>query len=244
MLKTVKLTIEYNGTNYCGWQKQPNGTSIQGKLEEAIEAVTAEKVDLNASGRTDAGVHAYGQVASFETESKIEAERIPMAINNFLPKDISVTEAEYVDDDFHARFSAKKKRYMYRFYNKRARSALRHGFCYHVKYNLDLEKMKEEARKLIGVHDFTSFVSSGSGAKSNVREIYDISLYEIDGEIRMEIEGNGFLYNMVRIIAGTLVDIGRGRITEPMEMIIADKKRKSAGHTAPAHGLYLYKVYY
>lgn len=244
MQKNVKLTIEYKGSNYLGWQIQPDGKTVQGELQSAIKSITGEDVNLIGSGRTDAGVHAYGQVANFITDSKIEAIRLPAAINSQLPKDISVKKVEYVDDDFHSRFSAKGKKYRYRIYNSKNRSALDYEYSYHIGYRLDLDLMKDQAEKLIGSHDFTSFVSSGSTSKSNVRTIYSLDLKKEGDYIIIDIEGDGFLYNMVRIITGTLIDIARGRITRSMDEIIERRDRSLAGHTAPAHGLYLYEVYY
>lgn len=244
MIHNIKLILEYNGKNYSGWQKQPGKRTIQSEVEEAIKELTTEDVDLYASGRTDAGVHALGQVASFNTESKIEPDRLVLALNSKLPKDISILKASYEDMDFHARFSAKAKKYRYIIYKRPERSVFLSDTSYHVRYKLDFEKMKKEAVSLVGEHDFTSFVSSGSSAKSNVREIYFITVEEDGDTIVIEVCGNGFLYNMVRIIVGTLVDIGRGKIEMTMEDIINSKNRDMAGHTAPPQGLFLKEVIY
>ena len=224
-MRNLKITLQYNGKEYCGWQKQPNALGIQGTVEKAIYEITKEEVKVTASGRTDAGVHALGQVANFKTESKIPADRLPDALNAKLPKDISVISCEEVDIDFHARYNACGKTYRYLIYNKPYRSRL-------------------EAKSLIGTHDFGGFMSSGSSVKDTVRTIYDVDIQENDGMISIEVSGNGFLYNMVRIIVGTLVDIGRGRIKHNMEEIINSKSRSMCGHTAPAHGLFLKKVNY
>ena len=229
-MRNLKITLQYNGKNYCGWQKQPNALGIQGTVEKAIYEITKEEVKVTASGRTDAGVHALGQVANFKTESKIPAERLPDALNAKLPKDISIISCEEVDIDFHARYNACGKTYRY--------------LSYHVRYDLDLDKIRLEAKSLIGTHDFGGFMSSGSSVKDTVRTIYDVDIQENDGMISIEVSGNGFLYNMVRIIVGTLVDIGRGRIKHNMEEIINSKSRSMCGHTAPAHGLFLKKVNY
>ena len=215
-MRNLKITLQYNGKDYCGWQKQPNALGIQGTVEKAIYEITKEEVKVTASGRTDAGVHALGQVANFKTECNIPADRVPDALNAKLPKDISVISCEEVDIDFHARYNACGK----------------------------TDKIRSEAKYLIGTHDFGGFMSSGSSVKDTVRTIYDVDIKENDGMISIEVSGNGFLYNMVRIIVGTLVDIGRGRIKHNMEEIINSKSRSMCGHTAPAHGLFLKKVNY
>ena len=243
-MRNIKITIQYNGKNYCGWQKQNNSPGIQGTIEKAIFDITREEVKITGSGRTDAGVHALGQVANFKINSQIPVDRIPNALNAKLPKDISIVKAEEVDEDFHSRYSAKKKTYRYQIYNSQYRSPIYADISYPVKYDLDIDKMKKEAKSLIGTYDFKGFMSSGSSVIDTVRTIYNIEVSKSEDLIIIEIEGNGFLYNMVRIIAGTLVDIGRGRITEKMSTIIESKSRSMAGHTAPAHGLYLKKVDY
>ena len=243
-MRNIKITIQYNGKNYCGWQKQNNSPGIQGTIEKAIFDITREEVKITGSGRTDAGVHALGQVANFKINSQIPVDRIPNALNAKLPKDISIVKAEEVDEDFHSRYSAKKKTYRYQVYNSLYRSPIYADISYPVKYDLDIDKMKKEAKSLIGTYDFKGFMSSGSSVIDTVRTIYNIEVSKSEDLIIIEIEGNGFLYNMVRIIAGTLVDIGRGRITENMSTIIESKSRSMAGHTAPAHGLFLKKVDY
>ena len=243
-MRNIKITIQYNGKNYCGWQKQNNSPGIQGTIEKAIFDITREEVKITGSGRTDAGVHALGQVANFKINSQIPVDRIPNALNAKLPKDISIVKAEEVDEDFHSRYSAKKKTYRYQVYNSLYRSPIYADISYPVKYDLDIDKMKKEAKSLIGTYDFKGFMSSGSSVIDTVRTIYNIEVSKSEDLIIIEIEGNGFLYNMVRIIAGTLVDIGRGRIAEKMSTIIESKSRSMAGHTAPAHGLFLKKVDY
>lgn len=243
-MRNLKLTIQYDGTKYCGWQKQPNASGIQGTIEYAIYEITKEKVNITGSGRTDAGVHALGQVANFKTKSRIPANRLPDALNAKLPKDISIIDCQEVSEDFHSRYSATGKIYRYLIYNKPYRSPLYKDISYHVRYDLDIQKMRSEAKSLVGTHEFKGFMSSGSSVKDTVRTIHNITIEESGDLIALEVEGNGFLYNMVRIIVGTLVDIGRGRIDKSMEEIIASKDRGEAGHTAPAHGLFLKKVHY
>ncbi len=243
-MRNLKLTIQYDGTKYCGWQKQPNSSGIQGTIEYAIYEITKEKVNIIGSGRTDAGVHALGQVANFKTNSSIPIARISDALNAKLPKDVSIIDCQEVSDDFHSRYSATGKIYRYLIYNKPYRSPLYKDISYHVRYELDIEKMRLEAKSLLGTHEFKGFMSSGSSVKDTVRTIHNISIEYSGDLIVLEVEGNGLLYNMVRIIVGTLVDIGRGRIDKPLEEIIASQDRGEAGHTAPAHGLFLKKVHY
>lgn len=243
-MRNLKITIQYNGANYCGWQKQPDSLGIQGTIEKAIYEITKEEVKITGSGRTDAGVHAFGQVASFKLMSSIPSTKMPNALNAKLPKDISIIACEEVADDFHARYSAIGKRYRYVIYNSQYRSPIYKDISYQVKYDLDFGKMCKEAKSLVGTHDFKGFMSSGSSVSDTVRTIYDIDLTKEDDLIIMEVEGNGFLYNMVRIIAGTLVDIGRNKINESLEDVINSKSRSRSGHTAPAHGLFLKKVDY
>ena len=243
-MRNLKLTIQYDGMKYCGWQKQPNSPGIQGTIEYAIYEITKEKVNITGSGRTDAGVHALGQVANFKTNSSIPVDRIPNALNAKLPKDISIVDCQEVSQEFHSRYSATGKIYRYLIYNKPYRSPLYKDTSYHVRYNLDVNKMRSEAKSLLGTHDFRGFMCSGSSVKDTVRTIRNITIEQNEDLIVLEVEGNGFLYNMVRIIVGTLVDIGRGRIDKSMEEIIASQDRGEAGHTAPAHGLFLKKVHY
>ncbi|GAA0225595.1 tRNA pseudouridine(38-40) synthase TruA [Metaclostridioides mangenotii] len=243
-MRNIKITVQYNGKNYCGWQSQPDSVGIQGAIENAYYEITKENIKVIGSGRTDSGVHALGQVANFTTDSSISADKIPNALNAKLPKDISVVEAEDVDEDFHSRYSAKRKCYRYMIHNNRYRNPIVSGISYQVKYDLDFDKMVRESKSLIGTHDYKGFMSSGSQVKSTVRTIYDLRLEKNEDMIVLEIEGNGFLYNMVRIIVGTLVDIGRGRISEPLSEVIESKDRDMSGHTAPACGLFLKKVFY
>lgn len=243
-MRNIKIEIQYNGFNYCGWQQQPDSLGIQGTIEKAIYEITRENVKIIGSGRTDAGVHALGQVANFNLMSSIPVDKIPNALNSKLPKDISVVKCEEVSSKFHSRYSAQGKRYRYLIHNSIYRTPIYKDISYHVKYELDFEKMCKESKKLIGTYDFKGFMSSGSSVKDTIRTIYDVSLTKEEDLIVFEVEGNGFLYNMVRILVGTLVDIGRGRIKEDMFEIINAKSRSKCGHTAPAHGLFLKKVDY
>lgn len=243
-MTNVKLTIEYNGKNYKGWQKQPTEITVQDVIEKAIYKITREKVNLNGSGRTDGGVHASGQVANFYTNSNMCGSRFKYALNTVLPKDIAIVESEEVKKCFHARYDAKGKRYKYIIYNDKTRSPLCDDFSYHVSYDLDINNMTENAKKLIGTYDFTSFASNKTNKENKVRTIYDIKLEQKDKKIEIIYTGNGFLYNMVRVITGTLIDIERGKIKVDILDVLKAKDRTKAGITAPSCGLYLEEVYY
>lgn len=244
-MRNIKLTIEYDGRDFNGWQKQPDKLNIQGTIENAIKAITGEDVELNASGRTDAGVHAYAQVANFKTNSNLPTEKFPVAINSKLKKSIIIKSAEEVDERFHSRLTCKRKTYRYVINNSYTGTAIYRNLEYHMPSKLDIEKMREAAKYFEGEHDFKAFKASGTSSKSSVRTIYEAKVYQIDEKIYIELTGNGFLYNMVRIIAGTLVEVGIGKILpEQISTIIKEGKRENAGKTLPAHGLYLLNVEY
>ena len=242
-MRNIKLVIEYDGKGFNGWQKQPDKLNIQGEIEKAIEEITGEKVDLTASGRTDAGVHSLGQTANFKTDSKIPTEKFAKAINSRLKKSIVIKSAEEVDEKFHSRYSVKSKTYRYIINNSENGTAIYRGLEYHVPMKLDYEKMNEAIKYFIGEHDFKAFKASGTSSKSSVRTIYKAKVYDENERIYIELTGNGFLYNMVRIIAGTLVDVGLGKIKpEKIPEIIKDGDRKKSGKTLPPRGLFLMKV--
>lgn len=244
-MRNIKLTIEYDGKKFGGWQKQPNKLNIQGEIEKAIEEITGERIDLNASGRTDAGVHSLGQVANFKTNSKIETEKIPIAINSKLKQSIRIIKAEEVEENFHARYSCKGKKYRYIINNSKYGSALYRDLEYHMPIKLNVEAMQKGIKYFKGEHDFKGFKASGTSSKSSVRTIYNAKVIQEGERIIIELEGNGFLYNMVRIISGTMVDVGLGKIKpEEIPEIIESKERSRAGKTLPPQGLYLVEVYY
>jgi tRNA pseudouridine38-40 synthase len=244
-MRNIKLTIEYDGTNYHGWQSQENAITVQNTVESAIRKLTGENCSLTGSSRTDTGVHALGQVANVFTESSIPPDRFSFALNSILPDDISIRESSEESFDFHSRFMSKGKKYRYLIYNSRQPSALLRHRAMHVTLRLNEEKMLEAAEYLIGKHDFTSFRASGSTVKTTERTISNVSLKRDNDIIQFEISGDGFLYNMVRIIAGTLVEVGSGkRDAAEIPSIIEAKNRRKAGITAPAQGLYLLEVYY
>lgn len=246
-MRNIKLTIEYDGKNFAGWQTQPDKESIQGEIERAISEVTGEKVELIGSGRTDAGVHALGQVANFHTESNIDIEKFPYAINSKLKKSIVIKKAEEVHDRFHSRYNCVQKTYMYIINNSEFPSALDRYKEFHMPFKLDVDKMKEALRYFEGAHDFKGFMASGGNKKkTTVRTLTkcELSSFE-DGRIRIELTGDGFLYNMVRIICGTIVDVGLGKIdARDIPEIIESGDRTRAGKTLPPHGLYLKEVRY
>lgn len=244
-MRNIKLIIEYDGTNYNGWQTQKNKTSIQETIENALRMVMNEEIELFGASRTDSGVHALGQTANFMTNSNIIIEKIPSALNSILPTDIAVKSAVEVNDDFHARFSSKGKKYKYVVLNDKTPSPMLRNYTYFYRYNLDFEAMKEACAYFKGEHDFASFKSTGGSAKTSMRTIYDVELIKNENIIEFYISGDGFLYNMVRIIVGTLIDVGIGKIKpKQVEEIILLRDRKRAGKTAPAHGLCLVEVYY
>ena len=245
-MRNIKLIIEYDGKGFNGWQKQPNKLNIQGEIERAIGEITGEEIELIASGRTDAGVNSLGQTANFKTNSSLPIEKFPIAINAKLKKSIVIQSAEEVDERFHSRYSVKSKTYRYTINNSKYGSAIYRDMECHIPMKLDEKKMNEAAKYFEGEHDFKAFKASGTSSKSSVRTIYNAEVKEMpNNRIYIELTGNGFLYNMVRIIAGTLVDVGLGKIQpEEIENIILQGKRELAGKTLQPNGLYLLKVEY
>lgn len=244
-MKNIRLTIEYDGKDFNGWQKQPNKLNIQGEIERAIEEITGEKVDLIASGRTDAGVHALAQMANFKTNSNLPVEKYPIALNTKLKKSIRIQKAEEVEEDFHSRYHCKQKTYRYVINNSEQGSSIYRNLEYFIPNKLNVEKMQEAVKYFEGEHDFKAFKASGTSSKSSVRTIYKGKVEKQGDRIIIELTGNGFLYNMVRIIAGTLVDVGLEKIKpEEIPEIIEKGERAKAGKTLPPQGLYLVKVEY
>ncbi len=245
-MRNIKLTIEYDGTNYHGWQVQKNAVTVQEKVEKAVSQLLGAQTGVVGCSRTDVGVHAYGQVAHFYTESGIPGEKFSYALNNFLPGDIVIQKSEEVPEDFHARYSSKGKKYRYLIHNSAHQSALMRNRACHVRPELDFEQMRKAAAHFVGELDFAAFQATGGQVRSTVREIYSMSaVKKEDNLIELEVTGNGFLYNMVRIIAGTLVYVGMGKLKESdIPGIISGLDRTKAGKTAPAQGLYLMEIYY
>lgn len=239
----IKILIEYEGTNFSGWQKQPGLSTIQGEIENALQIISGKQIQVFASGRTDAGVHALAQVANFAFDTKIPAQRIKNALNHYLPDEIRVLVSEEVEEGFHARFTAKRKTYLYRIQTGGVKRPFERNISYYVRGDLDLDKMRTAAEFFVGEHDFSAFKSEGSSAQNFVRNIYSLTITKNHDVIEIEITGNGFLYNMVRIIAGTLIEIGKGK-SYNISKILASKDREEAGPTAPARGLFLKRVEY
>lgn len=241
----ILLTVAYDGTGYFGWQRQKGQMTVQQKLEEAISAILGTNTVVAGASRTDTGVHALGQRVAFCTDTKIPTDKLPLAINTKLPPDIKVTNAEIVPDTFHPRFQAKSKKYRYMINNSKFMNPLLRNYAEFESSPLDIDKMKEAAKMIVGERDFAAFCASGSKVKSTVRFVYSIDI-NCDCElITLMVTGNGFLYNMVRIIAGTLIYVGCGKI-EPqhIEKIISSKDRTFAGKTARPGGLTLMSVEY
>jgi len=248
MKRNIKLTLEYDGTAYHGWQSQDNAVTVQDTVTAAVCRLTGEDCSLTGSSRTDAGVHALGFVCNFFTESKIPADKFSYALNTLLPDDIVVVKSEEVPPDFHSRYSAKAKQYRYLIYNSVFPSAILRHRAYHVYYKLDVDAMNEAAAYFAGTHDFLAFCAADTSVKTTVRTIKEAVVRRLpqdDRLIELSITGDGFLYNMVRIIAGTLVEVGFGKLSpQDIPDIIAGLDRRRAGRTAPAHGLYLAEVFY
>ena len=244
-MHNYKIVIEYDGTNFVGWQQQENGQSIQSTLQEALLKLTGENIIIFGAGRTDAGVHAYGQVASFNLNKKIEIDVIRDGLNQHLrPQPIAVQKAELVEDDFHARFSANKRWYEYKIINRRPPLTIDINRAWCVYKNLDIEKMKSESASFLGKHDLNAFRSAHCQSKNSIKTIDSISIRNKDEKIIFEISAKSFLHSQVRIMIGTLVDIAKGNINNTVLDIIKSKQRDIAGQTAPANGLYLKKVEY
>ncbi|MGL4741506.1 MAG: tRNA pseudouridine(38-40) synthase TruA [Sarcina sp.] len=245
-MRNIKLKLEYDGTNFCGWQRQKVGRTVEQTLSEAIEKLTGEKnIELFGSSRTDSGVHARGYVSNFHTNCKIPAERFKDALNTKLPEDLVALASEEVEDVFHARYMSIGKTYCYTILNRREPSALHRNNVFHYPGKLDIQSMKLACEPFIGKHDFEAFKSLGSSAKTSVRTITDLHIEQEEDFIKIYVSADGFLYNMVRIIAGTLLKVGSGKIkADKISEIILSKDRKRAGECAPAKGLCLEKVFY
>lgn len=244
-MKRIKLTIAYDGTNYCGWQIQPNGITIEEILNKALSKMTGEEILIIGASRTDSGVHAMGNVAVFDTKTTIPAEKIAVALNQRLPDDIVITKSEEVPLDFHPRYCDCSKTYEYHIINTRIPIPTKRLTNYFVSYVLDIDKMRKAASYLVGEHDFVSFCNVRTDVENTVRTVTALDILTNGNEITIRITGNGFLYNMVRIIVGTLIRVGRGFYEpEKVKEILEAKDRKAAGVTAPAHGLMLVEIKY
>ena len=245
-MKNIKIVIEYDGTDYHGWQCQANLPTVQKTIEDALRQITGENVKITGSGRTDAGVHAMGQVASFLTETQLDSENLRKALNSTLPRDISIIKAVEVPDGFHAQFSSRSKIYEYRILNRPHPPALQRNRVWHIPEKLDLGKMKKAASYLEGKHDFSVFATANITVKTTVRTVKRVHIKKTrEGIILVEIEADGFLKRMVRMITGTLVETGRGKLSpEGFGQILAKEQKTKNVFTAPPQGLFLKKVIY
>ena len=246
-VERIKCILSYDGTSFSGFQVQPNGRTVQQEIEQALQRMhKGEFTRITASGRTDAGVHAKGQVIHFDTSLNIPPMNWKKALNTLLPADILIMQVERVTDQFHARFDVVEKEYHYFILNQEDQDLFTRNYTYHYPYPLNMEWMNEACNYLQGEHDFTSFCAANTGVKGDkIRTIYHASCTQEDNTIRFVIKGNGFLYNMVRIIIGTLVEIGQGeRPPSAIEEIVSKRNRSAAGKTAPAQGLFLWNVVY
>lgn len=244
-MKRVKLTVAYDGTNYCGWQVQPNGISVQEVLNRELSQLLKEEIHTIGASRTDAGVHALGNVAVFDTENRMPADRISLALNTRLPQDIRIQESREVPAEFHPRFCETRKTYEYRILNRKFPDPTRRLYSYFYYYPLDVDLMRKAAQYLIGEHDFKSFCTAKPETENTVRHIEALDIDRANDLITIRIRGNGFLYNMVRIIAGTLIRVGGGFFEpEHVREILEARDRSMAGETARPEGLTLVKIEY
>ena len=244
-MKNIKIEIEYNGKRFHGWQRLPRLKTVQGEIEKTLSEITGENIKIIGSGRTDAGVHALGQVANFRTNCNIPLNILLEILNIKLDKNIKIKNIKEVDNCFHSRYSLKEKTYRYIINNSGNVSPLFNEYEYFVRQKLNIHLMRKAAEYLIGTHDFKAFKTPQNIYKNTVRTIFNINIYNFNDRIYIEITGNGFLYNMVRIIAGTLVDVGLGKIkVNQIPNILASKNREFAGEILPPNGLYLLKVIY
>ncbi len=244
-MKRIKLIVAYDGTKYCGWQIQPNNVTVEGVINEKLSELLGEEITVIGASRTDSGVHALGNVAIFDTDTKIPGEKIALALNQRLPEDIRIQLSEEVSEDFHPRYADSEKTYEYKILNRRIPDPTKRYYTHFLYIPLNVEKMKEVANHIVGEHDFASFCSAGSQVQTTVRTVYELNVEKADDVITIRIRGNGFLYNMVRIIAGTLIQVGSGVYPpEYVKEIIKTHDRNAAGPTAPAKGLTLVKIEY
>lgn len=244
-MKNIAMRLTYDGKNYHGWQYQKNGITVQQAVEEALSKITGEEIKVTGCSRTDAGVHALDYVMNFKTETNIPTEKIPYALNYHLNGDITALSAWEEDENFNARFSSKGKRYIYKIWNGKMRNPFYRGYSWYLPYELDRENMKKAAEYFIGKHDFSAFMAAGGSQKTTVRTIKECSVAENSELITVTVAADAFLYNMVRIITGTLAEVGMGKI-EPDDIpkIIESGDRRESGLTAPPEGLFLQEVFY
>lgn len=244
-MRNLLLKLSYDGSNYHGWQIQKNAITVQELVQKAIEKVFCEKLDVKGCSRTDSGVHANMYCLSFKTDKNIPNENIVRALNTYLPNDIAVNSCEDVDMDFHARYNVKTKEYVYKLYNGKVRNVFLQKYAYNYRYEIDEKYLNEEAQAYVGEYDYSGFCSAHSGVEDTIRCVKSFSVWREDDMVYFKVEADGFLYNMVRIMVGTLLFVSEGKIKKgELKDVILSKDRKRAGKTAPAQGLYLNKVNY
>lgn len=244
-MRNLLLTISYDGSAYHGWQVQKNAVTVQQVFQKAVEKLFCEKIDIKGCSRTDSGVHAKMYCVSFKTDKNIPCKNVISGLNTYLPKDIAVTDCTEVDLDFHARYSVKSKRYVYRIYNSQIRDPFLKDYAFHYRYPIDADYLDKESQAFVGTHDFSGFCSSRSGVENTVRTVYSFSVKRQGSEVLFSVEADGFLYNMVRIMVGTLLFVNEGKIKQgELAGIIESKSRDKAGKTAPPQGLYLEDIKY
>ncbi len=244
-MRNILLTISFDGTAYHGWQVQENASTVQQTLQDALEQICSRRDNVVGCSRTDAGVHANMYCCNIRTEHPIPCEKLVTALNAVLPRDIAALDCKEVDFDFHARYDCRSKEYIYRIWNSPNKNPFLYNYSLHYKYPLDEKFLDSQAKQFIGTYDFSSFCAAGSSVEDTVRTVMNASVERCGDEVIFRVEANGFLYNMVRIMTGTLIDISRGRIPEnSIPQIIEAKNRFAAGYTAPARGLYLNKIHY
>jgi len=241
-----KLTIQYDGSRYKGWQRLGNAeNTIQDKIEQVLSKMLGQEIEIVGCSRTDAGVHALGQIANFKADQALEPQEVKAYLNHYLPEDISIIEVAMVNENFHARYLCKDKTYLYKIWNREYSHPFSRKYSMHVKDTLDIEKMKVASRNFVGKHDFTAYSNAKSKKKSTIREIFNIDIQEEDGFIELRIHGDGFLYNMVRWIVGALIEVGLGKMeSSVIALAMEAKERGKAGDLAEAGGLFLEKVTY
>lgn len=244
-MRNLLVTLSYDGSYYHGWQIQKNAVTVQEVFQKALEKVLCENTEIKGCSRTDSGVHANMYCVSFKTEKSIPCENMVRALNTYLPKNIAVTSCKEVSDDFHARYSVKSKRYVYRIYNGKIRNPFLEKYAFHYWYPIDEKYLNVEAQAFLGTHDFSGFCSANSDVEDTVRTVYSFSIERSGDDVFFTVEADGFLYNMVRIMIGTLLFISEGKIKSgELSSVIDSKKRSAAGKTAPPQGLYLDFVNY
>lgn len=244
-MRNLLITISYDGSAYHGWQVQKNAVTVQQVFQRAVEKLFCEKIDIKGCSRTDSGVHANMYCVSLKTQKNIPCKNVITGLNTYLPKDIAVTDCREVDQDFHARYSVKSKEYVYRIYNSQIRNPFLKNYALHYRYPIDADYLNNEAQAFLGSHDFSGFCSAKSDVEDTVRNVFSFSVKRMGDEVLFAVEADGFLYNMVRIMVGTLLFVNEGKIKQgELAKVIESKDRKKAGKTAPAHGLYLNKVKY